>query len=461
MVLMMAGMAFGAGKSRETPAPSPPDLAHAADIQDLIEVARVQNPSIASARAAWKASIENIRIVGALPDPQFSVTWFPAPIETRLGPQDWNAMLSQQIPFPKKLTTKQEIAGIGVAVARLKTDKVYREVVAEVKTAFYELAYIRRAREIAEKNLEILNGFQSIAQSSYAQNRTLFADVVKAQAQAGQVRYDLMLLEDLEFTQITVLNGLLNRDPQAPVGHLEGSMVTLELPSLDLLFKTAEARQELIAMARQAVQKAEYENDLAKYLAYPDFKLGVTWSAIGQPDVPSPPQNAGDDAFGIQFGVSIPLWSGKNKGRALKAQSIIQEKTAQKDQAINQTQTQIRVLYYKARNAYRQTELYKTDLLPQAIRALEVSETWFREGEGPYGDVLESQLAVYNFQLSLARAQSDIGKYTAQMERLIGASLSELDTQPAQSGHSQSVPDLSQDNATSGKSDAGSKEATQ
>lgn len=145
----------------------------------------------------------------------------------------------------------------------------------------------------------------------------------------------------------------------------------------------------------------------------------------------SPPQDAGDDAFGIQFGVSIPLWSGKNRARALRARSRILEKTAEKDAVINQTRTSIRILYYKARNAFRQQALYKSDLLPQAIRALEVSETWFREGEGSYSDILESQSAVYNFQLSLARARSDIGKYTAELERLIGASMSALENKEA------------------------------
>ncbi len=263
-------------------------------------------------------------------------------------------------------------------------------------------------------------------ENAYAQDRTILADVVKAQAQAGQVRYDLMLLEDLEETQITSLNGLLNRDPQARIGTLSHGMVILELPGLNLLYQTAEWRQEGIAMAKQAVRRAERARDLARYAAYPDFKLGMTWSGIGDPEVNSPPPDAGDDAFGIQFGVSIPLWSGKNKGRKIAAQSRIREQTAIKDQVINQTRTDIRILYYKIRNAFRQSTLYEKDLLPQALRALEVSETWFREGEGSFSDVLESQSAVYNFQLSLARARSDIGKNMAQLERLVGASIVEL-----------------------------------
>lgn len=172
------------------------------------------------------------------------------------------------------MSTKKEIAAIGVAVARLNTDKVYREVVAQVKTAFYELAYIRAAAQIAEQNMALLNQFQAMAQTTYAQDRSVFSEVVKAQAQAGQVHYDLMLLQDLEATQVTVLNSLLNRAPQAAVGVLSGRENLPELVDLDRLFETARQRQEVIAMARQAVQKAEFEKELAGYAAYPDFKLG-------------------------------------------------------------------------------------------------------------------------------------------------------------------------------------------
>jgi outer membrane protein TolC len=335
-------------------------------------------------------------------------------------------MISQQIPFPKKLTTKRQIAGIAVSVAQLKTDEVFRKVVADVKTAFYELRYIRKARQIAEKNMALLSQFQEMAQSTYGQNRAVFAEVVKAQAQTGQVQYDLMLLQDLEETQVTVLNALLNRPPQTPIGTLVQTDAVTALPGLELLFETAKARRELIAMADKAVQKAKEEEKLAGYAKYPDFKLGVTWSGIGEPDVASPPDNAGDDAFGIQFGISIPLWYGKNKAKQLRALAMIQAKAAQKEAMINQTQTRIRTLYYKARNAIRQEELYQKDLLPQALRALDVSETWFREGQGPFSDILESQAAVYNFQLSLARAQSDRGKYLAEIEPLIGAAMSEI-----------------------------------
>ena len=71
-------------------------------LADLIEYAYGHNPGIIKAREAWRATVENYRVTTGYPDPQLMVTWFPEPIETRLGPQDWNAQISQMIPFPRQ-----------------------------------------------------------------------------------------------------------------------------------------------------------------------------------------------------------------------------------------------------------------------------------------------------------------------------------------------------------------------
>jgi hypothetical protein len=54
---------------------------------------------------------------------------------------------------------------------------------------------------------------------------------------------------------------------------------------------------------------------------------------------------------------------------------------------------------------------------------MEIAETWFREKQGAFSDFLETEAVYYNFQLSLARAKADYGKYLAQVERLCGLSL--------------------------------------
>ncbi len=392
-------------------------------LDQVLAYAVQNNPSIQVALEKWRGVVETYRVATAYPDPQLMVTWFPDPIETRLGPQDWNATLSQTIPFPGKLATSGEVVKTEAAMAKLATDGRVREVRARVARSFHELRYIQKALGIARNNAVLLDRLRLMAEGAHADDRTALVDVVKAQSQVGQLRYDMLLLKELEQTEKTVLNSLLNRPPDAAIGELmDVGMVTLSCP-LDTLYALADANQEGIRIADLEIEKSKLNVALSRYSNKPDFKLGLFYAAIGEPDVASPPRDAGDDAVGIQFGVNIPLWFGKNQARIRMARAGIARQKAMKSETVNQTHSTIRSLYFKLNNSRRLVILYREDLLPQAMKALDLSQEWFRQGQGSFSDVLEARAAVYNFQLSLARAGADHGKTLAELDRLVGGGL--------------------------------------
>lgn len=392
-------------------------------LDQVLDYAVENNPTIQAALEKWRVVVEKYRVATAYPDPQLTVTWFPSPIETRLGPQDWNASLSQMIPFPGKLTTSGDMLKTDAAMAKLATDARVREVRARVARSFHELLYIQKALGTARENATLLDRLRLMAESAHADDRTTLMDVVKAQSQVGQLRYDMLLLEELEHTEKTVLNSLLNRPPDAVMGELmDVRMVVLDCP-LDNLYALADANYEGIRISDLEVEKAKLNVALSKYSKKPDFKLGLFYAAIGEPDTVSPPRNAGDDAVGIQFGINIPLWAGKNEGRIYMARAAIERQKAMKRETVNQIHSTIRSLVFKLNNSSRLALLYREDLLPQAIKAMDLSLEWFRQGQGAFSDVVESQAAVYNFQLSLARAMADHGGILAELDRLVGGGL--------------------------------------
>lgn len=398
-------------------------LGQKVSIADLIDYAYRANPSIKAAGEDWRATVENYRITVAYPDPQIMGTYFSDPIETRLGPQDWNVSISQKIPFPGKLSKAGEIVAANARIARLKLDKTVSDVVVAVRESYHELLYIREAKKVAAENMKLLEHLRKTAESSYAQDRTALIDMVKAQSQTGQLRYDILLLDDLEKTEVTRLNGLLNRAPDAEVGVLDPQPKLPVTFSLKEIYTLAEAHQEEIKMAQIGVEKSELKIDLAHYKNRPDFKVGLFYSSIGNPDVPNLPRDAGRDALGFQAGVTIPLWFGKNKSRVLQAKAEMKKARANKTARINKTITQVRSLFFRLESAHRLVELYTKELLPQAAQSMEIAETWFQEGESTFSDFIETQAVWYNFKLAHARAEADYGKYLARLERLVGQNL--------------------------------------
>jgi len=398
-------------------------IAEMVTIGDLVEYAYKNNPSVQEAREAWNATVESYGIATGYPDPELMGTYYTNPLETRLGPQDWNANLTQKIPFPGKLSKAGEIVEMDARIAKLNLDKTVRDLIVSLRESFYELNYIRQARVVAAQNMELLAHLRKIGETAYAQERASLLDTVKGQSQTGQLRYDILLLEELEKTEIARLNGLLNRYPDATIGKLKPEVHLPIAYSLEEIYKLSRNNQQEILMAEVEVEKAGKKIELARYKNLPDFKVGIFYAGIGTPDVANPPLNAGDDAIGIQTGITLPLWFGKNKSRISRAKAEKRKAEAVKTSRITYTQTQIRASYFRLQNSKRLIELYQKELIPQAAKSIEIAETWFREKQSTFSDFIEAQAVWYNFQLSLARANSDYGINVARLEGLVGQSI--------------------------------------
>ena len=422
-LVVCMGTSASADDSGQPPAGEKRSLTGTLRLADLIDQAYANNPSIQMAREAWKASVENYRVTTGYPDPQLMVTWFPEPIETRLGPQDWNAQISQMIPFPGKLSKAGELVAADARIARLKLDMAVKETLLAVQESYYELWYIRQAKTVTGQNARLLEHLRKISETAHADDRATLTDVVKAQSQTGQLQYDALLLEELEQTEITRLNGLLNRSPETVVGQLETPTLAPFAADVETIYGLAEANQEDILMAQVGVDKGDTKVSLARFQNLPDFKVGLFYAGIGEPDVPVQPRDAGRDAIGVQAGISIPLWFGRNNSRVNKAMAEKSMARAEKTVRVNAVRTQIRTLYFKARNAQRVVTLYETSLVPQAARSMEIAEVWYREGESSFTDFIETQSVWYNFQLALARAKADYGINLARLERMAGTHL--------------------------------------
>lgn len=407
--------------------PSPPGiearLADTLDLRELLIYAYGSNPSITASRASWRFFIENYRTGKSYPDPQLMATYFPGPIETRLGPQDWNLTLSQAIPFPGTLSQKGKVLEADAKIAGLKLDKTVRDIVTSVSISYYELVYIQKAIEVARANLDINEKLTAISENAYAGDRALFYDVSKARAQTAQIRYDMLLLRELAQTEKTKLNALLNRSPEAPLGQAVSLPVRRVVYPLDQIYELALMHQEEIRIADQEVEKSGDAVRLARYENLPTFKLGLFYAGIGNPDVTTPPKDAGDDALGIQAGLSLPLWLGKNTSRTAKARALEVRARAQKEITINTIRSKISRIWFKLQNSERLISLYQRELLPSAMASLGTAETWFREGKGSLSDYLEIQATAYNFQLSLERARADYAQNLVRLEQLAGVIL--------------------------------------
>jgi cobalt-zinc-cadmium efflux system outer membrane protein len=389
-------------------------LVEGASVSDLLTYAYKTNPMIQSARHGWKGTIERYRVETAYPDPELGVSAYPKPLMAL-----YEVMVSQMIPFPGKLSQMGEVAKAEIEMARLELDKALRDTIVGIRESYYELFYIKEAKRVVALNRDLLEHIRKVGETAYARDRTTLFDVVKAQSQLAQLQYDAVLLEDLEQTEKTQLNSLLNRPPGSRINLLDGEPLPPLVYNLEEIYELTRNSREEIRLAETEIGKARAKLSVAKYESLPDFKLGASY-ARGNPDM-VPEQFR--DSVGVQFGLTIPLWINKNKGRREQAQAEEQKALSMKTTQVNEAQAMIRNYYFRLKNSERLVRLYRDELLPQATKAMELAETWFREKQGSFTDFIETESVYYNFQLSLARAKADYGRNLAQLERIAGVSL--------------------------------------
>ena len=390
-------------------------------LDQLIAIAFEDNPRLKTARLNWEAMIERFPQETALDDPMFQFGYFIESVETRVGPQNRQYAIVQKFPFPGKLKTKGKIVSKRVEIARVRLEQVIREVIAELKDAYYELLYLEKAIEITRQNKDLVEHLAKLAKTDYDLDGTTLNDVFKAESQRAQLSYDLILLTEFRETQITRINGLLNRLPETPLGSPSDVPDRALSATIEDLYQMGRRHQEGLRMAGLEIAQRAEEVHLAELDALPNFKLGVGYTEIGESIIKS--AESGKDAYKVNVGITLPLWFEKNRARVKEAKLRRQAAAFRREALERRLLTEIKTVYFKLQNAERQIQLYRGSLIPQAQQSIETAETWYKEKKGSFSGLLEMQAVWLNFNLALQRSISNHQQYLAKLERLIGRNL--------------------------------------
>ena len=305
-------MAFVAEGVAGQMAPSETDLSEGMTLARVIELAVERSPSVAVARAEWRATIERRPQVTALPDPMAMYSLYVQSVETRVGPQRHRLGFTQSFPYPGTLDAAGRLVDAAADIARANYEKAIRDVVVDTKISYAELAYLRRAAALTEQNHELLAHIATVAATKYAVGEATLADVQKAQSQLAQLEYDRILLLELAEVERATLRAFLNVAPDTPMGEATAAPFSPMTDSPADLDSAAFANRMELRIARLMVQKALRAQALAQLKTMPMFKLDLMTIETGASRMPGA-EDSGKNPWTVGIGVSIPWNSDKNE----------------------------------------------------------------------------------------------------------------------------------------------------
>ncbi|MFC1856321.1 TolC family protein, partial [Thermodesulfobacteriota bacterium] len=369
-------------------------------LRSFVEEALKNSPKIKEARYRWGAAVEKVSHVSTLPNPMISYTYFPDPIETRLGPNTSRFMLSQMVPYPSKLSAKADIASHDAVMESYRYQKDVRDVITKLSLSYFELLYIDKAIDIIKQNRKILELLVKIGSADYASDATTLSDVLTAQSQLAQLNYDYILLQELRETEAGKIVSILNRPPAESIGRVKDARVEFGY-EIGELYDISKSNQEELKIIDSMIEKERSAEDLAKLSYYPDFNLSLVYSKIDNPPPMTPDgmlvDDAGKDSYGVTIGISLPIWYGKNSSRVKEKSFKRREMIEKRNVRINDTNAKLKELYFKLNNAKRLMELYTSTLIPQAETTMAKAKEFYEQKQSSYSQLLETQSVWLNF----------------------------------------------------------------
>jgi outer membrane protein TolC len=387
-------------------------------LTELIEQALENNPEIKAMQRRFDRMRARIPQAKALDDPILSVGYMgnitPFQVQKEDPSSGRTISISQDLPFPGKRSLRGKVASSDADAEWWAFEQTRRNVVAEVKDAYFDLYYLTKALGVVTKTKTLLEQFTKIAEARYSVGKGIQQDVLKAQVEFSKLIEQQAMLEQRKQIAEARLNSLLYREPESPLGIPE-ELKPRDFPySLSQLNETAVANYPELKAQRRKIEGAQYAIQLAKKEFYPDFSVGFTY--VNRPALP--------EMYGVTVGIKLPIYYAQRQRPALT------EATASFEAEKRSLENKTTVLMFKIRDKYlaettakRLVSLYSTTIVPQSSLSLESAIAGYEVGKVDFLTLLDNFVTLLNYELSYYEQLSNEEKAVAGLEPLVGVTL--------------------------------------
>ncbi len=351
-------------------------------LDELIQEALRNNPQLRAARHAEAASRTRIRQAAALDPPQAGVEFFQTPLRSFPLPyrdgMETDYSVQQMFPFPGKRGLMGEAAVSYSAMTEQKTYSLERQIIRDIKTAWYELYLSERRLEINRRHQELLKDMLAISSIRYEAGSGSQSDILRAQTELSMLTASALEIEREKQVAQAMLNSLAGKpaaEEIAAPSTIEKDLPPWPVEQFDSL--ALEERPELKEM-RLAISMSRAELALSQRERYPDLMLRLMYKDM---------KMSGHDYWSTMFGFSIPqaFWSRDRYNARIEENRIgIQRLEEELAGMSNMVTFQVRSAFAKAEAGRKTVEYYRGTVLPQAEQTLQSTIAAYRAGTADF-----------------------------------------------------------------------------
>lgn len=455
MAFLAARMPFGIAavllSLAASPSASTAQSAGDGEVDSLARRALAINPAIHAAEQRTAAARARISAAGAREDPTLMAGVVNLPARSLSFGDDEMTMkmigIEQVFPYRGKLGLKERVAMREAEAAAAAADTVRLATVRDVKSAYYELAYLDQALAIAERTRDVLADIRSVAEGRYSVGRGTQQEVLRVTLDATRLNESANSLRLERATALARLNSLIDRPsdtqvsspkiPQRiaaaavsqPAGNIRFSSQSLgasaadsPLPPLSEVQALAIQTSPVLRGFQAMIATKTAERELARKDFLPDIGVSLQYGQRSGYTVAAHGGRASrSDMISAVVSIPIPLQK-RRKQNALASAAGSEQAAVEADRsaAENSVRAQVARLYADMEHSRTQLALYVKAILPQGQAALASATGAYQSATGDLVAVLNAQGTIFDYETGYYRALTDFAQKLAELEALVG-----------------------------------------
>jgi outer membrane protein TolC len=389
-------------------------------LESLVSAAIEANPEITAMRREFDAARARIPQAKALPDPMvmFGNNTQGNPLPLAGLKRDFSEVylgVSQDFPWFGVRRLRGQVASAEAEAKFAEYAVAVRQLIAEVKAAYYDLYHTDRALAVVARDKEILEKVAQVAEARYSVGKAQQVDGINARVEITELLHRQGMLEAKRITTIAQLNQLLFRDPEAEIGPLADLRMSPEPPPLAELARLALENAPDLKQQRSRIDASGKALRLAEREAkYPEVGLNFTYH--NRPAFP--------DYYTYGVALKLPLYAATKQRQAVKEQAAnLAAAQSRLDATASLIRSRLVDTRVRATTAARLIRLHEQGLIPQGTLALESSLSAYQVGQVDFPTVLTALKRVLDYELQYYGLLTDYQKALAEIERFTGVEL--------------------------------------
>ncbi|MEE9337422.1 MAG: TolC family protein [Methylococcaceae bacterium] len=369
------------------------------------------NPQLEIARAVWKASTAKIKQQGALQDPVLAYGLAPFTVGSDSTDFVQQFQLSQNIPWPGKLSLQSDAAMLSANRDEEKINVLRLELTALAKKLYGDWFFIHQAHQIHHENVQLLSHVNKIAKIRYRIGKASQQEVLQSELELSLIEQHKIILNQQKTEISGHINTLLSRPADTPVPLAKSLPHPLAMTSLKHLLKNGVDKHPKIKALSADIESWELKKERAILEALPNFnvKAGYSTQMVNS-----------DKHFTLGFAINLPLNLSKYQAVEDEASANLKRAQWKKQDQVQELEELIQLYFSKVKKYQNTLALYKEKILPLAKQNKQAALADYQASNGGFLELIKAEKDWHSAKLKEKQALVDYHESLALFEYAIG-----------------------------------------